>query len=83
MGRTIILNGFSAIHWPGYDPRDSTKKKGSALLEANHLFNVEEIREPERNIQIFAKCVKQTNVTEDPWNLNIELDKESGYKFAM
>ncbi len=75
MAKTVLLNGFSSIHWEFYDPRESTKKKGKALISANHLFNVEEVRQPGENSEIFAKCVKQTNVTEAPWNLNIVLDQ--------
>ncbi len=74
MSKTVLQNGFSAISWSNYVPRDSTKKKGQALQAANHLFNVEEVREPGKETEILAKCVKQTNVTEAPWNLNIKLD---------
>ena len=74
MSKTVLQNGFSATSWASYEPRESTKKKGQALQAANHLFNVEEVREPGKNTEIFAKCVKQTNVTEAPWNLNIVLD---------
>lgn len=49
-------------------------KKGIALESASHLFNVQEFRSPGQAVELFAKCVKQTNVTESPWSLNIQLD---------
>jgi hypothetical protein len=73
----VLRNGFSTIFWESYKPRPSTKAKAKALQEAEHLFDiVEEVRSVGKPIEIRAHCVKQTNVTDAPWSLNIVLDDD-------
>ena len=75
--KKVILCGFSSISWPNSDNvsehRDSTKVKGQKLAEADHVFDVKEIRE-NNHIEIVGFCVRETSVREKPYKVALELD---------
>ena len=66
--------GFNAISFEHLDLRESTIKKGRELWESGHIFNVTEVRESASCPKIEGRCVRQTNVSSDPYVLCIHLD---------
>jgi hypothetical protein len=57
--------------------RKNTWKKGKKLFEANHIFNVEEVRMEGKDITISAYCIRQTSVKNpDPYRIEITLGEE-------
>ena len=66
--------GFSSIKF-GDTFRGNTLSLGKNLVEANHVFNVEEVVELGKRREIFARCVPQTKVNDDPYRLSIILNE--------
>ncbi len=78
--KKVILCGFSSVSWQNNEGdddssehRDSTKAKGQKLAEADHVFDVKEIRENGR-VEIVGFCVRETSVREKPYKITLELD---------
>ena len=66
--------GFSPIVF-GNTFRESTLALGKNLVEANHVFNVEEVVEQNKPREIFGRCFPQTKSNENAYKLSIILSE--------
>ena len=58
--KIILKTGFSPIVWL-HEPRDSSKMKGEKLFDADHVLNVQEIREANKQTQTLKAKIKAEN----------------------
>ena len=64
--------GFSSIRF-GNVFRENSLLLGKNLVEADHVFNVEEVDIPGKPREIFGRCLPQTKTNDNPYKLSIIL----------
>ena len=74
----IIKTGYSAISYDNLNIRPGTMELGQGLLDAKHIFadDVYERRKVGCQPEIFAKCVRGTNIHNQLYNISLELDSD-------
>ena len=70
----VITADFLEIDWTEIGFVKAQLDHGKQLLKANHLFNIKEIRQEGKSVQITAYCVPETKIAE-VYNLFFILDE--------
>lgn len=69
----IIKTGFQSISY-NTDFQPATITKGKKLVEANHVFNVEERREHGNCLFIKAQVIRQASISSTPYTRKVQLN---------